>query len=480
MEGHTGGETTGVSRLARPNLHPPTLLARQGRLTAAPDTTASLVFDIQQGGQMAVPTIQITPPELNGLSLPATLRWGRWHLRRSGLSSTLLTPSNNHLQSGDLPRGAPNAPPRRLHLRIPIPPGTPPGEYRGRIEVRIGDHPQYAPLVLDVPNVQLPPADRPVGVYLERPVHFQWFEETHLYADQAMTCDLKFLRRQGITGIAPPLTTPTTADAMNRFIAEIRATTDAGFNQPVLAYAPFKRLTESLGLERSLSRLFEVEKALAAEGLPSPVWSIADEPSNLGQTNPVKKIHRYARAFAHSAKLGGQLNHSDDDTYLDAFDLVLINDGFGIDLERINKVKASGTTLWFYNLENLRAAAGFYLWRTGAQGYLQWHARMPTADPFDPTDGREDDVQLLYPMAQPCPTIPDVDARLFQLTEGITDLRWLLWLEQRAKKSAEAHKLLQQLHGVIPTNWADIKNSAPELLDNWRGAITQLTRNKKK
>lgn len=452
----------------------PALLARQGKITAAPDTTASLVFDLLPGRSVAAPTIQVEAPALNALRLPTELRWGQWHLRRSGLSSTLLTPSNNHLRGGKLPASDPDGPPRRLHLRIHVPKGAPPGQYRGNIKVNLGDQLLHTPLLVDVPDVQLPPVDRPIGLYLERPVHFEWFEETRPDAERAMACDLKFLRHQGITGIAPPLTTPTTAAALSRFIAEIRTTTDAGFKYPVLAYAPFKRLLESLGLEGSMVRLSEVEKALAAEGLPSPVWSIADEPSNPGETISVDKINRYARAFAPRAKLGAQLNHPDDINSLNAFDLVLINEGFGIDQNRVNKAKAAGVTLWLYNLENLRAAAGFYLWRVGAQGYLQWHARMPTADPFDPTDGREDDVQFLYPMAHPCPDLPDVDARLFQLSEGISDLRWLLWLEQRAKQNTQAHKVLLGLRDEIPEEWVSMKNTLPEQLNEWRAAITRL------
>ena len=74
-------------------------------------------------------------------------------------------------------------------------------------------------------------------------------------------------------------------------------------------------------------------------------------------------------------------------------------------------------------MEKFCAVAGFNLWRSGAKGYLQWHARMPTADPFDPSDGREDDVQFLLPHIVPCPEIQDVDRGLFELAEGIVDLR---------------------------------------------------------
>ncbi|MCP3870931.1 MAG: hypothetical protein GY703_23110 [Gammaproteobacteria bacterium] len=450
------------------------LEALQQSIVAARDTSANLTFDLDSGSLIAAPQVNIEAPTFGDTILPVELRWGQWHLKRSGLASTLLIPSNDYLRADDLPPGRSDGPPRRLHLKVRVPRNTQAGQYNGKIEILIGDSALHAPLLVNVPDVTLPPADLPIGVYLERPVHFDWFDETRAYSDQAMVCDLNFLARQGLTGIAPPLSTPTTPEGMERLLHEIRTTLNAGFRPPFLAYAPFKRLSASLGLEGALLRLSEMEDMLAAEGMPSPVWAIADEPSNPGQTAPVGKIKRYARTFAPLAKLGGQLNNPDDIRHLDAFDLVLLNDSFGIDIEDIDRVKAAGVTPWLYNLENPRAAAGFYLWRIGAQGYLQWHARMPTADPFDPTDGREDDVQFLYPMDEPCPVAPDVDNRLFELADGIIDLRWLLWLEQIAAHNTEARKLLQQLHDETPDDWQSMLQVSSGRLNEWRKAITDL------
>ena len=85
-----------------------------------------------------------------------------------------------------------------------------------------------------------------------------------------------------------------------------------------------------------------------------------------------------------NAKTAGQLNNPDQATLLSYFDVVLLNHGFGVDGEQLTRVRETGTEVWLYNLPRVRLAAGFYLWRVGAGGYLQWHGRMPTADPFDP------------------------------------------------------------------------------------------------
>ncbi|MEA2757063.1 MAG: hypothetical protein QOJ54_3352, partial [Aliidongia sp.] len=99
-------------------------------------------------------------------------------------------------------------------------------------------------------------------------------------------------------------------------------------------------------------------------------------------------------------------------------------------------------------------AAGFFLWRSGAEGYIQWHGRLPTADPFDPTDGREADVMLLPVTAQSCLAVPDVDAQLLRFVRGIDDLRWMLWLEGQAKNGGEAATLLARMRGAVPGRWS--------------------------
>jgi hypothetical protein len=125
-------------------------------------------------------------------------------------------------------------------------------------------------------------------------------------------------------------------------------------------------------------------------------------------------------------------------------------------------------------MEQPRLAAGFYLWRVKAAGYLQWHARMPTADPFDPTDGREGDIQFLYPTAEICPAVPDLDRNLLRIADGVTDLRWVLWLEQRAIDDPAARKLLADLSAAIPEQWEEAKDLADLDLERLRQMIADL------
>ena len=78
---------------------------------------------------------------------------------------------------------------------------------------------------------------------------------------------------------------------------------------------------------------------------------------------------------------------------------------------------------------------------------------MPTADPFDPTDGREGDVIYLYPWLESCPDTMDIHKRLLDLHEATIDLRWLQWLETQAETSVDARNLVKKLRNAIPDNW---------------------------
>ena len=81
---------------------------------------------------------------------------------------------------------------------------------------------------------------------------------------------------------------------------------------------------------------------------------------------------------------------------------------------------------------------------------------MPTADPFDPTDGREGDVVYLYPDTNPCPATLAIHRRLLNLHEATIDLRWLQWLE--TSSAPQAGQLLSELRSTIPQQWQRMAN----------------------
>ena len=215
--------------------------------------------------------------------------------------------------------------------------------------------------------------------------------------------------------------------------------------------------------------------ALKGAGLPAPVWALFDEPGNFGggETAAIAtaaKLHTAAPGL----RLGGQFNNPADRKYLDAVDVAIVNPGFGVDVGTIGELKASGRETWLYNTGAPRFTAGVWLWRTGAARYVQWHARMPTADPYDPTDGREGDVQVFPPMPEVCAANEDIDVALMEMAEGLVDQRWLQWLGSRPEPQAKA--LMASILRETPADWASASKDGAARAASIRDSIMTLAR----
>ncbi|MCL2914044.1 hypothetical protein L2725_09610 [Shewanella corallii] len=423
--------------------------------------------------ELSLLDLQVTTPTSGKRALPVQLRYGHWRWQRSALKSTLLRASDTYLKSG-LPPSKNHPGGRKIHLRVKVPQSAPGGTYTGNIEVVSNKGRVELPLQVDVMDSPLPDVTQTIGVYLEHQVQYGWFKQTQALSQAALECDLKFLRGQGLTSVAPPLPTPSDPQGIIAMVDAITTLRRNGFDAPVLAYTPLKRLIAAMGVDQAATVIANLSRELSSKQLPEPVWVSADEPSNADSINDLEASFRYVKAFSPQSRLAGHLNNSGDRKWLSKFDLLLLNDGFGIDKDQLASIPSSNE-VWLYNLSPRRHAAGFYLWQTGAEGLMLWHARMPTADPFNPTDGRESDIQFLYPSVSPCPLQHDVDQGLFELTDGINDLQWLTWLEQRAKSDSQAGKLLRQLRKQVPDNWEEMSRVPVSTLNKWRDRIIALS-----
>jgi hypothetical protein len=427
------------------------------------------------------PRVTLIPPERHGRALPAELRWGHWRYTRHNPAAGQLTLEAEQLR-GEMARLTlrPGLP-RRLNMLVRVPENAAPGRYTGTLLVESRGRTAAVPLVVDVPAVTLPAADRPIGIYHDWAPYAAWFPELTLMSRLGMACELRTLRGLGLTGLSPALATPWPGDASG-IAADLGLAREAGFGMDLLAYTPIKRMVEQRGIALLPEMMQQVAGAFAARGLAAPVWSIADEPGNPGSMPAdLERLRGAIRLGDPKARVAGQLNRPADRQLLGLFDVVLLNAGFGIDAQEIQRWRKTGPTPWLYNMPDVEAAAGFHLWRTGAAGYLQWHGRAIGADPFDPTDSGEADVQL-YPMQpEPCAAVPDLDLRLLQIGRGVADLRWMLWLEAAAGRGLEAvaghdsgaRALLAELRQEIPAGWQ--RGEAPVLdLPGWRLRLAAL------
>ncbi|ATF09431.1 hypothetical protein [Candidatus Enterovibrio altilux] len=451
----------------------PSLTIENAKLQAAPGTSVTAIFEFEQGNLPGAPMIMLSQPTLNNHSIPAHWHWSQWQLTRTHLASTLLEAHDTYLRHGLMPANKGVAMPRQLVVRFDLPQGLAKGLYKGEMRIMIPGKNFTLPFHINVVDAVLPELTKPIGIYLEKPVHFGWFKELEMLGDQAMICDLRFLRKLGLTGISPPYPTPSDDEKRIKFNRLSGELNKLGFVDS-MAYTSAKRLSQRLGAGNAANIVAEIEAEYKQKLQNMPYWSIADEPSNPGNTDLFKSIHRYFTLFAPTAKLAGHLNHSADKAYLPMFDMILINDGYGANKKDIQDAQDQNLKVWLYNMPNPRAAAGFYLWQTQADGFIQWHGRMPTADPFDPTDGREFDVQFLYPSENPCPQEPDINILLYDIMNGIVDHRWMLWLQQKANSNSNAKVLLNQLRHEIPSTWNAMRDIDDSLLSQWRQQIINL------
>lgn len=321
-------------------------------------------------------------------------------------------------------------------------------------------------------NLKLPAADKPVGIYLDYAPHLSWFQtreqQTHEQQTQA-DCDYQMLHQLGLTGVAPALPTPVQGNG-SLFKQAAQSPLLKGLLPPYPAYTPVKRLLSDDSQpvrDQALIRLNQLKSTF-----PYLIWSLADEPGlHLQSDQKLDLFRTQLKQTLPEAQVLAQLNHSHHDSLASHYDAVLINQGYGLTGQRLADLKASNTQTYLYNLPQLRFAAGLYLWRSGSGGFWQWHGRMPTAHPYDPTDGREDDVQMLMPTAGVCQP-PVLHASLLGIRQGINDLRWLNWLMQNANQDIDSAILLQQIKGQISLDWS--RNTEKETIKNNQLAINTI------
>lgn len=443
---------------------------------AAGGTLLNLAFEINSPVADPNPVIAIAPPRSDtDHKLTIATRYGHWRYERPQPNASSLILSDSFLR-GDLPSMTlSDKRPRRIHVQVNIPVDTPPGEYRGSIQLFTNNQLHLRDYQIEVLPFTLPGLAVPVGLYLEPAPYYQWFAPLKKREPFATACDLSLLATMGFTNLAPALVTPDNDEGRQMFIRQLKQLKRFGFDHSVLAYTPLKRLRAMNSIQNTGIALLKLKQVLAEQALPEVFWSIFDEPV----PEKFAAIQESAQLLHNrplELKTAGHFNNHHQKDLIEMTNLRIINHGYGVNEDSIKAMKEKGM-LWLYNMPDPRLAAGAYLWRSGADGYIQWHGRMPTADPFDPTDGREGDVIYLYPWQDSCPSVISIHSRLLDLHEAILDYRWLQWLEQEEAKSPEARELIKEYRTLIAADWQQASKITTEQLLNMRQKIMKLTRN---
>lgn len=346
---------------------------------------------------------------------------------------------------------------------------------------------QILELSIEVLDQQLPINKQKVGVYLDHSPHLQYFEQWKSLQLAQVYCDLKYLKRLELQALAPPMSLPINEGEAS-WLKELALYQALYGNSDLLAYTPYKRLKERLNqntLQETMAKITGLSRGVvinASQEASNIYWSIADE-ALIEQIPIIKEDAKQLHSANQIAKVAGHLNNPNQNSLIPHLDLVLINHGFGVDKAEIKKIHRMKTAnspenkrVWLYNMPDFRLAAGAFLWHSKADAYVQWHARMPTANPYDPTDGREADYQFFYPQPIACMAIPDVDKALFELAMGQYELRWFLWLERRVEQgnSPGAKALKEKIERALGGNWRQAQRVNHSQLEQWREQIIEL------
>ncbi len=334
-------------------------------------------------------------------------------------------------------------------------------------------------LNVEVLAQQLPINTQKVGIYLDHSPHLQFFKQWKPLQLAQIYCDLNYLDRLELRALAPPMALPT-EDNIKLWLNELALYKEFYGDADLLAYTPYKRLKEVLDTDALQQKMAKL--ATLGHGDIQIYWSIADEAMK-EQLPLIEHDAQQLHSANQFAKTAGHLNNPNQKSLIEPLDLVLINHGFGVSKREITQMHKSISTngnqdkrVWLYNMPNFRLAAGAFLWHSGADAYVQWHGRMPTANPYDPTDGREADYQFFYPQPKTCMALPDVDRGLFELAMGQYELRWYLWLEQQAEGASgeQARNLKQKIQQALGDNWRQSRKVDHLQLDQWREQIMTL------
>ena len=473
------------------------------RVSAAPGTGARLRLALTSPTLIERPSLTLEPPALDAKVDGATPEqhqiqtrmWaGQWRLGRADLNQLRLGDARLVADLASLPLAP--ATPRHYELWFTVPETASAGLYRGALvlsaasgvvsetrlpqdsETRLPQdsetrlpHDVRLPIEVEVLAHKLPPVAKAAGFYHDEAAYLTWSPALRGERDRQVRCDLDLLAAFGSTGTSPAMAPVANPDP-SAFLADTITAARAGVQPGWLVY---QNLQGDPDVERTADRVVAAARAVAGAGVPPLVWSVADEPSNVDlDQSSFPALVKALRRRAPGIRLGGHFNSPADEKFVDLVDTVLINYGFGLDQANIARLAARGRDVWLYNTVHVRLSAGLWLWRSKATRYVQWHARMPTADPFDPLDGREGDHQMIYPGRDVCSAQPDINRELLRMAEGIVDQRWLLWLETR--REPEAVRLARELHSIGGDKWKPAGTLSEAELARMRDRIVELAR----
>jgi hypothetical protein len=194
---------------------------------------------------------------------------------------------------------------------------------------------------------------------------------------------------------------------------------------------------------------------------PEILFYLSDELSNDGIEGEEEGLKRIAASDGISGiRRIASVNGKYEMPMIGKIEALMPNFAFPITQPTLAEMKAKGTELWLYNLNDQRFTWGYYPFLTSAKGRFQWYNCAGAGYPFDDFDSQYGDSAFSIFVAGPNGPVSFVQA--LEMRDGLDDLRYLTLLQQLVETTknpnAQAFKEGKAILAEIKALDVDLRN----------------------
>lgn len=371
-----------------------------------------------------------------------------------------------------------------------------PGIYEGTLNIT----PENAPakkvlLKVRVLPINLPPLSIPAGRYAMDSVFYYNYYWSKVITDDSFRDyvwdmqkkNMQWTKDMGLTSIAlsDDMRGDILADPMrfkddSRFVRWMDLYRDMGFK--AMPWYGFQSLSSSssnmqnLGKDRfspewtkNYRELIEKVRDMGKErNWPEVLFYLSDELSNEGAEGAADGLKRITASDGISGiRRISSVNGPYEHVLIGKEEILMPNFAFPITQEILDEMKAKNTTLWLYNVGDLRYTWGYYPFRVDAKGRFQWFNSTGNCFPFDDFDSDYGDTVYSAFVAGPNGPISLVNS--LNMRDGLDDFRYLTLLKdlmnKATNKNSAGYKAAQKVMDEVNAQDVDLRNSGTGDMD---------------
>ena len=379
---------------------------------------------------------------------------------------------------------------RTILLTIDSNSTTKPGIYEGTLSITPENAPAKKVLLrVRVLPINLPPLSIPAGRYaMDSAYYYNYYWSQTIkddsfrdYVWMRQKQNMQWAKDMGLTSIAfsDDMRGDILADPMrfkddSRFVRWMDLYRDMGFK--AMPWYGFQAMSSSssnmqnLGKDRfspewtkNYHALIEKVRDLGKErNWPEVLFYLSDELSNHGAEGAADGLKRIAASDGISGiRRISSVNGPYEHVLIGKEDILMPNFAFPITQEVLDEMKAKNTTLWLYNVGDLRYTWGYYPFLVNAKGRFQWFNSTGNCYPFDDFDSDYGDTVYSAFVAGPDGPISLVNS--LNMRDGLDDFRYLTLLKdlmnKATNKNSAAYKAAQKVMAEVEAQDVDLRKS---------------------